>query len=66
LGGLRVTGNDEVWIVSQHGARFVVVHTLPDNGVLDLDDGTRLTFAQAEKRWVLPQRVQDRVGPPTP
>lgn len=54
--GLRVVGDDDVWLVQRHGYRYIVAHTRPAKGVLDLDDGTRLTFAQADKRWHLPVR----------
>jgi hypothetical protein len=58
--GLRVVGPRDVWIALRYSYRWLVVHSKPGDGVLDLDDGTKLTFAQAAKRWSLPTPWQRR------
>jgi len=57
--GLRVVGDRELWVTERHGYRQLVAHTQPGRGVLDLDDGTRITFASAHKRWILPSAPPD-------
>lgn len=52
--GLRAVGPGDVWMTIRYGTSYLLVHTSPGDGVLDLDDGHKLTFAQAGRRWFLP------------
>jgi len=56
----RTTSGGGIGDLDSLSHRYLVVRTKPADGVLDLDDASMLTFAQAAKRWYLPMAW----GPP--